>query len=107
MNLVEQGKARGYSSELITLQVGSRGVPDLPGFENLATSLSLPHKDLVRIQLHWPWLGPSAFGAQGTNYSNISVYVCVCMYMSFCVCHSTVFVVQCDCAVVLYITLAI
>ena len=36
-------------SELITLQVGSRGVPDLPGFENLAASLSLPHKDRVRL----------------------------------------------------------
>ena len=42
-HLVEQAKARGYRSELITLQVGSRGVPDLPGFENLAASLSLSH----------------------------------------------------------------
>ena len=49
LHLVEQAKARGYRSELITLQVGSRGVPDLPGFENLATCLSLPHKDLVRL----------------------------------------------------------
>ena len=49
LHLVEQAKARGYRSELITLQVGSRGVPDLPAFENLATSLSLPHKDLVRL----------------------------------------------------------
>ena len=49
LHLVEQAKARGYRSELITLQVGSRGVPDLPGFENLAGSLSLPHKDLVRL----------------------------------------------------------
>ena len=49
LHLVEQAKARGYRSALITLQVGSRGVPDLPGFENLAASLSLPHKDLVRL----------------------------------------------------------
>ena len=49
LHLVEQAKARGYRSELITLQVGSRMVPDLPGFENLATSLTLPHKDLVRL----------------------------------------------------------
>ena len=48
-HLVEQAKARGFRSELITLQVGSRGVPDLPGFENLAASLSLTHKDLVRL----------------------------------------------------------
>ena len=35
-NLVEQAQARGYKSELITLQVGFRGVRDLPAFENLA-----------------------------------------------------------------------
>ena len=39
-HLLEQAKARGYRSELITLQVGCRGVPDLPGFENIAASLS-------------------------------------------------------------------
>ena len=44
LHLVEQAKARGrgYRSELITLQVGSRGVPDLPRFEIFAASLSLP-----------------------------------------------------------------
>ena len=41
LHLVEQAKARGYRSELITLLVGSRGVPDLPGFENLAANLSV------------------------------------------------------------------
>ena len=46
LHLVEQAKARGYRSEPITLQVGSRGVLDLPGFENLAGSLSLTHKDV-------------------------------------------------------------
>ena len=51
-HLVEQAKARGYRSELITLQVGSRGVPDLLGLENLAASLSLSHKDFWRVQLH-------------------------------------------------------
>ena len=49
LHLVEQAKARGYRSDLITLQVGSRGVLDLPGFETLAASLSLPHKDLMRL----------------------------------------------------------
>ena len=48
-HLVDEAKARGYRSELITLQFGSRGVPDLPGFEKIAASLSLPHKELVRL----------------------------------------------------------
>ena len=42
VDLVEQAQARGYKAELITLQVGSRGVPDLPGFQKLSQSLSLP-----------------------------------------------------------------
>ena len=48
-HLVEQAQARGYKTELITLQVGSRGVPDLPAFENLAAKLSLPPKELVKL----------------------------------------------------------
>jgi hypothetical protein len=47
--LVEQAQARGYKAELITLQVGSRGVPDLPGFQKLSQSLSLPSKALVKL----------------------------------------------------------
>ena len=49
LNLVEQAQAKGYKTELITLQVGSRGVPDLPVFEPLATKLSLPRKELVKL----------------------------------------------------------
>ena len=33
MDLVEEGHANGYKTSLLTLQVGSRGVPDLHGFE--------------------------------------------------------------------------
>ena len=49
VDLVEQAQARGYKAELITLQVGSRGVPDLPGFQKLSQSLSLPSKALVKL----------------------------------------------------------
>ena len=44
--LVEQAQARGYKAELITLQVG---VPDLPGFQKLSQSLSLPSKSFVKL----------------------------------------------------------
>ena len=37
MDLVEQGHTNGYKTSLLTLQVGSRGVPDLPGFVNILT----------------------------------------------------------------------
>ena len=80
LHLVEQAKAGGYRSELITLQVGSRGVPDLPGFENLATSLSLPHKDLVRLLESAAYLAlAGSFGiwCSRNKLQYISVYVCI------------------------------
>ena len=48
-HLLEQAQARGFVTELICLKVGSRGVRDLPGFEKLATKLSLSHKELVKL----------------------------------------------------------
>ena len=48
-HLVEQAKTKGYKSDLIFLQVGSRGVPDLTGFEVLARKLSLPRKILAKL----------------------------------------------------------
>ena len=40
MDLAEQGH------NLLTLQVGSRGVPDLPGFEKLVNILKLSSREL-------------------------------------------------------------
>ena len=57
-HLVEQAKAKGYSTKLILLQVGSRGVPvqvgsrgvpGLHGFERLAKTLSLHQKELMKL----------------------------------------------------------
>ena len=48
-HLVQQAQAKGYRTDLITLQVGSRGVPDLPAFECLAKKLSMSHKELVKL----------------------------------------------------------
>ena len=36
VHLVEQAQAKGYTAQLVTLQVGSWGVPDLPGCKQLA-----------------------------------------------------------------------
>ena len=49
MDLLEQARAKGYKAQLITLQVGSRGVPHLPGFEMLCKTLGLPSRDLVKL----------------------------------------------------------
>jgi hypothetical protein len=48
-DLVEQAQARGYKTELITLQVGSRGVPDLLGFDQLARAIKLPPRDQAHL----------------------------------------------------------
>ena len=49
VHLVEQAQAKGYTAQLVTLQVGSRGVPDLPGFEQLAHLLSLSKDDMRHL----------------------------------------------------------
>ena len=43
MDLVEQSHTKGYETSLLTLQVGSRGVPDLPGFAKI---LNLSSREL-------------------------------------------------------------
>ena len=48
-DLVERARANGYQTSLLTLQVGSRGVPDLPAFEKLFTTLHLPSKEQSQI----------------------------------------------------------
>ena len=49
MNLVEEVQAKGYKTTLITFQVGSRGVPDFPGFETLARTLKMPPKVFKKL----------------------------------------------------------
>ena len=48
-HLVQQAQAKGYRTNLITLQVGCRGVPDLPTFERLADTLSFSRKELEKL----------------------------------------------------------
>ena len=48
-HLLEEARSKGYKAQLITLQVGSRGVPDMEGFELLGNSLSLSQKELIGL----------------------------------------------------------
>ena len=41
IHLVEQGKAKGYKVDLMTLQVGSLGFIDIPSFESLSENPSI------------------------------------------------------------------
>ena len=45
-DLVQQARGNGYRATLLTLQVGSRGVPDYQSFEALARVLDMTTKDL-------------------------------------------------------------
>ena len=49
MDLAEQGHTNGYKTSLLTLLVGSRGVPDLRVFEKLAKILNLSSKELSQL----------------------------------------------------------
>ena len=48
-DLVEQAELNGYHATLLTLQVGSRGVPDYTSFSNLATFLDMSMRDLSKL----------------------------------------------------------
>jgi hypothetical protein len=50
-DLMTAAEEAGYYTSLITLQVGSRGVPDLPSFKNLSHMLTMPRQDLFNLLL--------------------------------------------------------
>ena len=49
LDLVEQAKQNGYRTKLLTLQVGSRGVPDHGSFSSLATLIGMSVRDLSKL----------------------------------------------------------
>ena len=55
MDLLQQARSSGYKAELLTLQVGSRGVPHYDSFQQLAeispTSSSLLLEQPLRVRL--------------------------------------------------------
>ena len=48
-DLVEAGQASGYSSRLLTLEVGSRGMVDTNDFHGLAQAPRVPKKDMLPL----------------------------------------------------------
>ena len=50
-DLVEAGRAAGFRCELITLEVGSRGMLSLADLEPLQDALEIPRKDLTNLAL--------------------------------------------------------
>ena len=50
-DLVEAGRAAGYKTELITVEVGSRGMLDTSDLEPLAAAISCHHKDIQSLCL--------------------------------------------------------
>ena len=48
-DLVQQARSRGYRVTLLTLQVGSRGVPHYDNLAKLARVLGMPSKDLASL----------------------------------------------------------
>ena len=49
MDLFQQVRDKGYKAQLLTLEVGSRGVPHFVGFETLANTLSMSSKELSNL----------------------------------------------------------
>ena len=51
-DLARQARGNGYRTTILTIQVGSRGVPDRQSFSQLATILGILEKDLTKL-LEW------------------------------------------------------
>jgi hypothetical protein len=49
LDLADQAELNGYHTTLLTLQVGSRGVPDYASFSRLATLLDMSARDLSKL----------------------------------------------------------
>ena len=50
-DLVEAGRAAGFRCELISLEVGSRGILSLANLEPLQDASEIPRKDLTNLAL--------------------------------------------------------
>ena len=48
-DLARQARSSGYRTTVLTVQVGSRGVPDHQSFSQLATILGILDKDLTKL----------------------------------------------------------
>ena len=48
---MEAGRAAGYKTKLITVEVGSRGMLDVSDFEALRAAIDVPRKEIVDLFL--------------------------------------------------------
>ena len=49
LDLLEEAEQAGYKAQLITLEVGSRGLPHMPGFNKLKNYLNLGSKVFLEL----------------------------------------------------------
>ena len=50
-DLVEAGRAAGYRCELITVEVGSRGMLSVADLESLQAAIDVPRREIVNLCL--------------------------------------------------------
>ena len=55
LGFVEQARAKGYNDKRFTLEMGSRGVPHLLGFEDLARDIGLDKRQLDGLLEELAW----------------------------------------------------
>lgn len=91
-DLMEAGRAAGFRCELITLEVGSRGMLNLADLEPLQEALGIPRKDLVMLaltiirttilELFWMWSSRNCITSLSLSYlvSIVHVYFLYCLY---------------------------
>lgn len=90
-DLMEAGRAAGFRCELITLEVGSRGMLNLADLEPLQEALGIPRKDLVMLALTiirttiLELFGCGAAGTASPHFPSptLSVYFLYCLYYQY------------------------
>ena len=50
-NLIDETQKAGYTSTLITIEVGSRSLPNMSGFQRLRDILKLRHPEFCKLLL--------------------------------------------------------
>ena len=48
-DLIREAKEAGYASTLITLEMGSRGLPNMVGFQRLRDALKIPTQEFKKL----------------------------------------------------------
>ncbi len=100
LDLILDAKRAGYSPTQITLEMGSRGLPNMDGFQKLrdtypqATNPSLQQSPPERITTSSPWITQHLVFKEQHQQPQLNVSYMLCVRVSICMYHYPTCVVR-------------